>query len=237
MSAYSPTLPPLPFDDQPIARTSKLAIASFLSGIVCCIPLTGTAAIILGAWAIARISQSQGRLDGRPLAIIGIALGVLSLVAWIAIAMGVATILGHTKRNVIDPTTNVMLAVNQKDWAVAGDIFDPAEAPTEAQWETFRVGVSSKLGNFKAMATDLTPAAVFAQTMKMRSPGALAVAKGNVVPLVLPYAFDQGTAMVLFVVEPNMKAWDPILNNEPLKGRVINLIVVPAEGSPIIVKP
>jgi hypothetical protein len=58
-------------------RTSKLAIASFVSSLVFFVPFVAAfAAIVLGAVALAKISESRGALKGRPFAIAGIAIGL-----------------------------------------------------------------------------------------------------------------------------------------------------------------
>ncbi len=64
-------------------RTSGLAIATLVIGILapCTAGLAGLIGIIVGLFALRKISRSQGRLKGRGLAITGLILSVLFLVA------------------------------------------------------------------------------------------------------------------------------------------------------------
>ncbi len=88
-----PTLPPCPTpapagprppDPAPVAappeppRTSRKAVASLVLGLVSfCMPLlAGVPAVLLGILGLIEVSNSEGRLRGRGLAIAGIVLGV-----------------------------------------------------------------------------------------------------------------------------------------------------------------
>lgn len=64
---------------QPAGQTNALAIVSLVAGIVCCIPFSGTAAVVTGIIARNQIAASQGAQKGTELATIGIVLGALSL--------------------------------------------------------------------------------------------------------------------------------------------------------------
>ena len=69
---------------EPIRKTSSLAIASLVSGILgwSLLPFIGTiVAIITGHMARAEIRRSNGQLDGDGLAIAGLVLG------WVAVAL------------------------------------------------------------------------------------------------------------------------------------------------------
>jgi len=73
-----------------VQRTSLTAIFSLLCSIPCCVlPGMGIVGIVLGAMSLAFIGKSNGRLSGRPAAIGGIILGLMSTVIWGAIAAGV----------------------------------------------------------------------------------------------------------------------------------------------------
>jgi len=62
---------PPPFPGAP-TRTSGLAIASLICGILGCIPFSALAGIGLGIGALSSINKSRGQLKGRGLAIAGI---------------------------------------------------------------------------------------------------------------------------------------------------------------------
>src|SRR5690242_11903578 len=79
---WQPPPPPL----QPIAKPSQgLAVASMATGIIglvlgCFGPLPGIAAIVLGSMALSQIKKSPQTTGGKPLAIVGIVTGSLTVV-------------------------------------------------------------------------------------------------------------------------------------------------------------
>jgi hypothetical protein len=79
---WAPPPPPL----QPRKpQTQGLAVASMITGILglalgCFGPLPGIAAIILGCMALSQIKQSPQTVGGKPLAIVGLVTGGLTLV-------------------------------------------------------------------------------------------------------------------------------------------------------------
>jgi len=98
-----PVPPPLPTPTPPLltgspadltpARTSGLAVAALVLGILGCIPLAGLVGLVLGIVALAQIKRSQRQLTGRGMAITGICLSaVLSFVLVVYLVGEVATI-------------------------------------------------------------------------------------------------------------------------------------------------
>ena len=76
-----------PWDRRP-SRVSGTAVASFVCGIILCIPfLTSLAAVITG-WFGLRVTRSP-EVRGRGLAIAGLILGIVGLVGWSAAGLGV----------------------------------------------------------------------------------------------------------------------------------------------------
>ena len=69
----------------PAAKTSGMAIASLVLGILGCTSLIG---LVLGIIALVRIDKSQGRLAGRGLAIAGICVSAVILVFGVPIMAG-----------------------------------------------------------------------------------------------------------------------------------------------------
>jgi len=70
--------------------TEPLAIVSLVAGILCCVPLGSTTALVTGFMALGRIDANPQGRTGKGLAIAGIALGGVSwLVAllWLAFAV------------------------------------------------------------------------------------------------------------------------------------------------------
>jgi hypothetical protein len=82
--AWRPPPPPL----QPVRQQSQgLALASMLTGILglvlgCLGPLSGIAAIVLGGLALSQIKKSPETTGGKPLAIIGIVTGGLTVLIY-----------------------------------------------------------------------------------------------------------------------------------------------------------
>ncbi len=68
---------PGPMVTSGMQETNKLAIASLVLGIVCCIPFSGVAALGLGATALKQIQERNEK--GREMAIAGMVLGGLSM--------------------------------------------------------------------------------------------------------------------------------------------------------------
>ena len=62
-------------------RTSGWAIASFVCGLTGCLGVTAILAVIFGIIAIREIDRSQARLKGKGMAVAGIVLGALLLLA------------------------------------------------------------------------------------------------------------------------------------------------------------
>ena len=87
-----PPAPAAPADGG--GKTNGLAIASLVLGILSCIPGANIAAVVCGHMALGRIKQSGE--GGKPLAIIGLVLGYLSILAWIILALtgGLAVFFG-----------------------------------------------------------------------------------------------------------------------------------------------
>lgn len=83
-SPYSPPVagpPPVAVQGVP---TSGLAIASLVCGIVglvTCFFIPGIAAVICGHMALSRIAESNSRLGGRGMAMVGLVTGYLSVLA------------------------------------------------------------------------------------------------------------------------------------------------------------
>jgi hypothetical protein len=68
-------------------RTSKLAIASLVSGVLGFLCLPALAGLVLGVSALVKISKSKGQLRGQALAICGICLSALMLIVIVPAAL------------------------------------------------------------------------------------------------------------------------------------------------------
>ena len=82
------TLPPVPPDRTPPPGSNGLAIAALCCGLVGIFPLAALAAVVLGIVALGQLQRRTQR--GRGMAIAGIVLGSLSLVAWVGFVIYVS---------------------------------------------------------------------------------------------------------------------------------------------------
>jgi hypothetical protein len=93
MTQPAPQFPIAYGAQQALRRTSAAAITSFVLGLIGCIPyLTGIAAIILGFLAIRKSRDPS--VTGKGLAIAGLILGIINVLAW----SGFAAFLGYGYR-------------------------------------------------------------------------------------------------------------------------------------------
>ena len=98
----TPVWQPPPPPPQPRKQSQGLAMASMVTGIVgltlgCFGPLPGIAAVILGSIALSQIKQSPQTTGGKPLAIIGVITGSISLAFFVVLIIWwiVAAALGN----------------------------------------------------------------------------------------------------------------------------------------------
>lgn len=80
------TAPAYPVAASP--KTSGLAIASLVTGILFCFVVTPVVAVVLGHLALDQIRDSDGRISGRGMAIAGVTLG------WIFLGLVAVALLG-----------------------------------------------------------------------------------------------------------------------------------------------
>src|SRR2546426_4005242 len=89
---YPPQTPPPPgFSPGPMPpqgpQSNGLAITSLIMGILSCIPGVGLLAILFGALGMGKAKDP--RVGGKGMAIVGIVLGLISIVAYAAVGYGV----------------------------------------------------------------------------------------------------------------------------------------------------
>ena len=68
-----------------VVRVSALAILCMLSALLSFLFFPALAALPLGIFALRRIDESNGALEGRHLAITGLCISVVALAAWLAL--------------------------------------------------------------------------------------------------------------------------------------------------------
>jgi Domain of unknown function (DUF4190) len=87
-----PPAPPPPYAGYRTTRTSGLAIASMVLGIVWIFWLGSILAVIFGHVALSQIKRSMGALTGRGMAIAGLVLGYLGIVTLVGFIAAAAII-------------------------------------------------------------------------------------------------------------------------------------------------
>jgi hypothetical protein len=86
MALHAMTIDPktgLPRGEKPPASTA--AVLSLVCGILLCLgPLTGPVAVVAGLMARAQVKAKPHSVGGQGMATTGLALGILSIVGWVA---------------------------------------------------------------------------------------------------------------------------------------------------------
>ena len=82
--------PPVVMQVQQTPKTSGLAIASLVLGLLWIYGLGSLLAVIFGSVALRNISRSGGWVTGKGMAIAGLVLGIIGLVAFIAVVIAAA---------------------------------------------------------------------------------------------------------------------------------------------------
>lgn len=175
-------------------RVSVLAVSSLVFGVLCCIPVVGLIAIILGASGLIRIREAEGRLGGKTLAIVGIVLGMLGTLGWLAVGVGVRRGYASAEAGLFKPTYAAMGAMDKQDWPKFRMLLEPktSDSLSDADLETFRDAYQAQFGAFKG------PASLGSVLMIPQPPGTPAFG-GAVMPV--PTEFQQGPAEVMLVAD------------------------------------
>lgn len=139
-------------------RMSVLAVLSLICAVVCCVPGLGILAFVFGALALAGISKSQGRVTGKPLAGIGMALGLIATVIWMAIAIGVAQGWRTYTTQMVGGTSQMMQTLSDGDIAGARlHLLEPATAElTDEDIAAFAAIVRREFGGFVGAPTGIS---------------------------------------------------------------------------------
>lgn len=180
-------------------RVSGLAVTALVFGLLCCIPGSGILGVIFGAAALIRISGAGSRLTGKAMAIVGLVLGLLSSVVWIAVPMGIMVTMsgmhvygdavgGMTTGNVaqaramIEPTTSAKLSDDRLRE------FGSQIVAEHGAYQGMPKGLMGWIQAYGALANDIEKA-----TAQAGSPN-------RVLPL--PLRFDKGYALAVFELDP-----------------------------------
>lgn len=221
--ASNPYAHPQTLDDaaaiQP--RTSALAVSSLVFGIICCIPGSGLLATILGGAGLIRISQSEGRLQGKALSVIGLVLGLLSSAFWIACAVGAMAFFGQAG-SLVKPLD----ALQAGDYAAARTALSSSASKelTDERAKEFLNEVKTELGAYQS------PPKGLGQWMGDYSQLGPVIEKSplgpNVVPI--PVHFEKGLAFAYVHLDSTSSgSGKPLISNlelHTLDGKTLWLI-------------
>lgn len=139
-------------------RLSIPAVLSLVSSLVCCIPGMGLLALLLGFVGLINISRSNGRLTGTPAAVVGMALGVLVSVGWVALAWGAGSGLNFWATNITPPMSRLVEAAYDGDVAAARAEMTVGAAGQVTDDEILRFGqaMRAEFGAFQGMPDGLS---------------------------------------------------------------------------------
>ncbi len=186
-------------------RLSIAAVLSLVSSIICCIPGMGVLGVLLGLLGMMSISRSNGRLTGMPAAVIGMALGVLVTVGWVAIGIGAGSAYNFWQVNITQPMSRLI------EGAYAGDVtavrtemtVGGAGQVTDEEIIAFGKAMDAEFGPFQGMPSS------FEETVKAigegfsRAQGGQQVGGGSsqsAVPMTL--ITDSGGVAIFGVFDP-----------------------------------
>jgi hypothetical protein len=136
-------------------RTSVLAVLSIVFSLICILPGTGVIGILLGVGALAAISRSNGRLEGKGAALSGVILGLITTVLWAAIAIGALQGWTYYTERMI-PTGDrffTALSVGDVEAARAELSVEANEAVSDERLAWFNAQIESNIGPVQDVAT------------------------------------------------------------------------------------
>ena len=188
---------PAPHTDEPAppARTSGLAVASLVCGLLCCIPGSGLIGTVLGAVGLVRIGQSEGRLAGRGMALVGIVLGLLGTLFYIGGTLGVMGVL-----NGLNVYGDVARGLDKGDHSAVRAMLSPSTAGslTDEQIGAFAQRVRDEWGAFTGLPKGLPE---WITAYGRIGEVANQARKSGPARLAMPLNYERGTAAGVFVLD------------------------------------
>ncbi len=176
------------------SRVSGLAVSSLVFGLLCCLPVTGFIATILGGASLVRISRSEGRLSGRGLAITGLVLGLIGTLFYIAAAVGVSMAV-----NQVGTYGPAIKAFQTGDRVAARGALNNAAAAkvTDEQMEAFRAAITSELGNYQRIPKGLGGWFRDYMAVGQQIQNAMPAGRSNQGIIPVPIHFEKGLAVAM----------------------------------------
>lgn len=232
-----------PYDDAPAEdwveqppqagqRVSLLAVFSLLSSLACCVPLSGVLGMGLGGSAILAIGSSQGRLTGKPAAVIGLILGLMVTAIQGALCVGAITGWNFYVHRMAPAAAAFVEAAHNRDAAALRPMLaGPAQTDlTDEQLFAFGERITRAFGQprgaptrFSVIASSLIKS--FSTTRGRAQQRGGVTFSGDVVPvpIVLSFAVDETTAWAFFD--------DNSLKHRPQRAKVVDMLVRLPDGS------
>lgn len=227
-SAYSP----FPGEEYREQKTSIMAIValvcSLLGLISSCLIVGGIPALLgvtLGVFSLLMISNSNGRLGGRGLAIAALIIGLISTAISVSVFIGATQVSKSMKGEFSQPLGQLMLDIDAKDFAKARKSLTPAAASaiTDEDFTRFLDGYQAELGHAKAPPESMFELFSLYSTL---GPQMQQFQGGqNVIPF--PGSFDNGTSVIAFQVDKNGGP------GQAIKIPVSNIMVITPSGKKV----
>ncbi|HLP85651.1 MAG TPA: hypothetical protein VK157_14975 [Phycisphaerales bacterium] len=232
MSQMSNPYAALQRDDLLIERkVSVMAIVALvvaiLGFVVCIIPGLAGLGALLGVAALVIISQSDGRVGGRGLAIAAIVLGLLMTIFQIGLAIGIRQTMSKANTAFFGPLGGIMTEAEKKDLAKVQTYFTKpaADRITQAHVDAFADGVQAELGAFKGVPQGMFPLfSAYSQLGPIMQQFQGRNGSGDVIPV--PVEFENGLALLAVQVDQSGKTPPPAGIMIPL----INAKIITASG-------
>lgn len=170
-------------------------VVALLGLFVCIIPGLAGVGALLGVASLVIISQSDGRVSGRGIAIASIVIGLMVTIFQISIAVGVRQALSQANTAFFAPMGSIMSDAEKKDLAKVQTMFTKpaADRMTQEHLNAFADGVHGELGAFKGVPDGIVPLIraymEVSPLMKQFQPGT-----NDVIPV--PVEFEKGFALL-----------------------------------------
>jgi hypothetical protein len=203
-------------------RVSVMAIVALVVAIlgffVCIVPGLAGLGALLGVAALVIISQSDGRVGGRGMAIAAIVIGLIMTIGQIGVAIGVRQAWGTAQTKLFAPMAAIVSDAEAKDLVkVQAAMTKPgAKRLTQAHVDAFADALKDEMGAFKG-----SPSGMIQLVMAYRDLGPIMQkfqggGSNDVIPI--PVEFEKGIALLAVQVDgsagnaPGTAVQVPIVN-------------------------
>src|ERR1043165_4563172 len=210
----------LPDDFDGPQRISALAVSSLVFGLLCCVPVVGLFAAILGGASLIRIRDSEGRLGGKTLAIIGIVLGVIGTLGWLMIGIGMRQVYNSYQPGIAQPAASAMRAADAGDWTTFRTLLDPAASArlSDDDIKAFADLYHARLGDYQRPNLKAIASVLFAP-----QPAGIP-AHASIMPV--PSDFQKTAGLVILISDSPSVMQDVISKGASAQGTVGNILVI-----------